>query len=425
MLLRRFRYWATGVILVLVIAMGVGACSNSNTTNSAGSATGSASSKSYKGTIVIGNIGTYTGPLASTLGGIPQVLNAWSTIVNNQGGLDGYKVNLVNDDVGSAPAGTDLRDAQQLINNDHAAAIIDYEGNNADAAWLKYADAANVPVLVGVPLGIADIANKDVFPISTTVLAYIASVESLAKTHGSKFGIADEQASSATAQLFKAFAPAFGLQIPVAVQLNPESPDFTAFCSLAKGVQSYFVAGPSSFTTNIGDQCHGQGLAAPQILGSHEVLPAWKADPAFNGSGIIDFLATPFWSTATPAGAAYRNMLAKYTQGIIGTELDQTYPESAWALGQLISTTTARVKGTLSGPTLKAALYTFKGETLGGLTQPLTFTPNQPTDLRCYFSWTISNKNYLVPPGGGTPHCISSSIIDPVQNALLKAAGLQ
>jgi branched-chain amino acid transport system substrate-binding protein len=377
MVLRRFRYGATGVILALVIAMGAGACSSSNNATPSGSATGSGSSKNYKGTVVIGDIGTYTGALASTLGGIPQVLNAWSTIVNNQGGLNGYRVDLINDDVGSAPAGTDGQDAQQLINNDHAAAIIDYDGNNADAAWLKYADAANVPVLVGVPLGIADIPNKDVFSISTTVLAYIASVESLAKTHGSKFGIADEQESSATAQLFKAFAPAFGLQIPVSVQLSPESPDFTAFCSLAKGVQSYFVAGPSSFTTNIGDQCHGQGLAAPQILGSHEVLPSWKTDPAFNGAGIIDFMATPFWSTATPAGAVYRNMLAKYAQGIIGTGLDQTYSESAWALGQVISTASARVKGTLSGPMLKAALYTFKGETLGGLTQPLTYTPNR------------------------------------------------
>jgi branched-chain amino acid transport system substrate-binding protein len=362
--------------------------------------------------------------LASTLGGVPQVLTAWSTVVNNQGGLDGYKVNVVNDDVGSAPAGTDVRDARQLI-SDHAVAIVDYDGNNADAAWLKYADSANVPVLVGVPLGIADIANKDVFPISSTVLAYIASVESLAKTRGSKFGIADEQASSATAQLFKAFAPSFGLQIPVSVQLNPDSPDFTAFCSLAKGVQSYFVAGPSSFTTTVGDQCHGQGLAAPQILGSHQVLPSWKTDPAFNGAGIIDFLATPFWSTATPAGQAYRSMLAKYTQGIVGTELDQTYPESAWALGQLISTANARVKGTLSGSALKTALYTFKGETLGGLTQPLTYTPNQPTDLSCYFSWEISNKNYQVSPGGSTPHCIPSSIIEPVQKALLKSAGLQ
>lgn len=424
MLLRRFRYRATGVILAIVIATCVGACSSSNNTTSSGSATGNTSSKSYKGTIVIGDIGTYTGALASTLGGVPQVLTAWSTVVNNQGGLDGYKVNVVNDDVGSAPAGTDVRDAQQLI-SDHAVAIVDYDGNNADAAWLKYADTANVPVLVGVPLGIADIANKDVFPISSTVLAYIASVESLAKTHGSKFGIADEQASSATAQLFKAFAPSFGLQIPVSVQLNPESPDFTAFCSLAKGVQSYFVAGPSSFTTTVGDQCHGQGLAAPQILGSHQVLPSWETDPAFNGAEIIDFLATPFWSTATPAGQAYRSMLAKYTQGIVGTELDQTYPESAWTLGQLISTASARVKGALSGSALKTALYTFKGETLGGLTQPLTYTPNQPTDLSCYFSWEISNKNYLVPSGGGTPHCIASSIIEPVQKALLKAVGLQ
>jgi branched-chain amino acid transport system substrate-binding protein len=425
MLLRRFRYGATGAILALVIAVGVGACSSSNNANSSASAKGSASSKSYKGTIVIGDIGTYTGDLASTFGGIPQVLNAWATIVNNQGGLGGYKVQLINDDVGSAPAGTDVKDAQQLINGDHVAAIIDYDSNNADAAWLKYADAANIPVLVGVPQGIADIANRDVFTISNTVLAYIASVESIAKTHGTKFAIADEPATSSTAALFKAFAPAFGLQIPVSVQLSPDSPDYTAFCALAKGVQSYFVAGPSSITEEIGDQCHEQGVTAPQILGSHDVLPSWKTDPAFNGSGIVDFLATPFWSTATPAGAAYRNMLQKYTQGIVGTGLDQTYPESAWALGQLISIAAARVKGQVSGPTLKTALYTFKGETLGGLTQPLTYTPNQPSDLSCYFNWTISSGNYIVPSGGGTPHCIPSSIIDPVQDSLLKAAGLQ
>ena len=52
-------------------------------------------------------------------------------------------------------------------------------------------------------------------------------------------------------------------------------------------------------------------------------------------------------------------------------------------------------------------LYALKGETLGGLTAPLTFTKGQPTSLKCWFYYQVKGGKFT-DPFGESPTCAPS-----------------
>jgi branched-chain amino acid transport system substrate-binding protein len=62
---------------------------------------------------------------------------------------------------------------------------------------------------------------------------------------------------------------------------------------------------------------------------------------------------------------------------------------------------------------VKTALYQFKGETLGGMVAPLTFTPGQPTLINCYFVLGIEDRKFTLPQGL-EPTCAPDDVIAPV-----------
>ncbi|WP_040690257.1 ABC transporter substrate-binding protein [Nocardia vinacea] len=63
---------------------------------------------------------------ASTSGHIPRVVDAWADSVNSTGGLNGRKVRIIAKDVGTT-TGAGLTAAQELINKEHVAAILDFD----------------------------------------------------------------------------------------------------------------------------------------------------------------------------------------------------------------------------------------------------------------------------------------------------------
>ena len=79
-----------------------------------------------------------------------------------------------------------------------------------------------------------------------------------------------------------------------------------------------------------------------------------------------------------------------------------------WAAGMLFEAA-ARAGHLGDNPTpaqVLDGLYALKGETLGGLTAPLTFTKGQPTSLKCWFYYQVKD-NKFTNPFGATPTCAS------------------
>ncbi len=92
----------------------------------------------------MGFICSCTGPLASSIAIGPDAYKAWASSVNAVGGINGHKVNvIVKDDAFNS--GTSLSQAETLVAQDHAIAIVD--GSDVDASWSDYVKQQNVPVI--------------------------------------------------------------------------------------------------------------------------------------------------------------------------------------------------------------------------------------------------------------------------------------
>jgi branched-chain amino acid transport system substrate-binding protein len=398
--------------------------STSTSTSPAASTSPSASSTGATGSPVsVGAIGSFTGPYASSTGGIPKVLSAWENALNAAGGVNGHKVNLIAKDAGTTP-GANLTAAKELIGQDHVVAIIDIDA--ADSAWLPYASSQKVPVIVGYP-SVTALADPTAFPImaSPFVITYAFAVT--AKAAGPKFGLAYCAEGSGCSQLpaiLKALSAPLGLAIPVSLQASSTAPDYTAVCQGLKNakVNSYLLQFAGAAATRITDTCYQQGLHVPQVLEGPNSLPAWKSDKAFDGDPVIDGV-TPYFESNTPAQKAYRAALSKYAPSIVGSPLDNSYSTFAWLTGQLFAAAAQNVSGPITATSLTSALYTLKNETLGGMTQPLNYVQGKPTSLNCYFTWKISGGTFVAGPTGDTPTCAPAAVINPLIAAAAKAAG--
>jgi branched-chain amino acid transport system substrate-binding protein len=84
----------------------------------------------------------------------------------------------------------------------------------------------------------------------------------------------------------------------------------------------------------------------------------------------------------------------------------------AWVAGQAILTAANKVNGPITSASLTNALYTFKDETFGGLSVPLTFDQSNPSLSTCVFEWKISNGQRIV-MNGGQARCAPEAALTP------------
>ena len=392
MTLRRRGVLIASLGLVLLVA----ACSSNGSGGGTGSTSSQSRSRNTCRVLVFGIIGSFSGAVGSQGG--PIAASAWAAKTNDAGGLNGSQVRVVTVDTASA-TGAGLTGAKKLIENDHAVALFDFD--EEDSTWLPYAETKGVPVIAFTTSGSA--TSPDAFPITEAQLALAYALPSLGKTLGDRFGIiycAETPSCGGLGSLITKNAKTIGLDIPVSLKVSSSAPDYTAACQSLKsaGVQGYVVISGAALVKKIADQCYQQGLHAKLVQNGAQVATSWKSDPAMDGVLISDN-AAPYFSDASPAHAAYRAALTQYASKSIGGDLDNSLMEVAWLQGELISAAATHVTGAITAQSLKQGLYALKGETLGGMIQPVTYTPNEPTSLPCYFSWSIEGGQYTAVNG--------------------------
>src|SRR5262252_9070025 len=95
--------------------------------------------------IKIGNIMPYSGP-ASSYGVIGKTEAAYFKMINDQGGINGRKINFVSyDDAYSPPKA--IEQARKLVESDEVLLIFQPLGTPSNSAIMKYMNAKKVPQL--------------------------------------------------------------------------------------------------------------------------------------------------------------------------------------------------------------------------------------------------------------------------------------
>jgi branched-chain amino acid transport system substrate-binding protein len=95
--------------------------------------------------IKIGNIMPYSGP-ASAYGAIGKTQEAYFKKINDEGGINGRKINFISYDDGYNPAKT-VEQARKLVESDEVLLIFDPLGTQPNAAIHKYMNDQKVPQL--------------------------------------------------------------------------------------------------------------------------------------------------------------------------------------------------------------------------------------------------------------------------------------
>src|SRR5246127_5244513 len=96
--------------------------------------------------IKIGNIEAYSGP-ASAYGVIGKTEEAYFKMINDQGGINGRKINFISYDDGYSPPKT-VEQVRKLIESDEVFLVFNTAGTPTNTAIHKYMNAKKVPHLL-------------------------------------------------------------------------------------------------------------------------------------------------------------------------------------------------------------------------------------------------------------------------------------
>jgi branched-chain amino acid transport system substrate-binding protein len=269
-------------------------------------------------------------------------------------------------------------------------------------------------VIGGGCYSVEQIDDENFFCVTTTaILDGLKAQVKLAADQGAKsFGItyaSDIPAAAAASGLFKNLTSDFDVKWTEAVGLTNTQPDYTAACLTFKNSDTTDVgiegAPPLQ---NLARDCARQNYYPKYTSGDGQISQnAWLKDPNIK-EAIAAVYSFPFTLTQgsnseqTISLKAFHSAMDKYAPKVLKSDSKQPATvvwTGALAFGQAASTIPSGTAPTAE--LVKKGLYSFKGETLGGLApNPITFTEGEPHPHNsCWFYMRLKNNKLTAPNG--------------------------
>ena len=417
---RRRERWVLIAASLSVIGLVVG-CGSSSKTSSPGTSGGP--STGTKSEIAVGVIGSYSGPFADSQQPAKLAVQAWAAEVNASGGINGHPVKLyIEDDKGVTASAVTM--VKKLVEQDQVVAIVG-QISSASTAWASYVASKGVPVIGGSSQSdLAYMTNADFYAVGGNLLSLFYGVSAQAKTHGTKWGAlycAEIAPCAAVTNIAKAYTPSTGVSVAFAGSVAATASDYTAQCQALKnaGVESYTIALGLSAVPRVAGQCAQQGLKAVHIFpGTEDSNTA--SQPTSEGMEFADS-NYPFFDESIPAAKAMHDAFRKYSPSL-GSSAAPSNPFAVGAyLGGKLFEAAVKAAGTdsITSASVKQGIYALKGETLGGMSPPLTFKEGQPNLFNCYYAGKVTGGKFVT-LNDGKPQCAPDSVIAPVAASLTK-----
>jgi branched-chain amino acid transport system substrate-binding protein len=371
----------------------------------AGSATvagqGAAGSHGPLAPIAVGNVGTFSGPIGGTTASAATMAQIWAQWTNAHGGIAGHPVQLFSADDGADPAKSSAL-VRDMVENKHVIAFIaNMVPFTADAS-LAYLEQKHIPVIGGDMASAGWTQSPVMFPVGTTFLQIIeATLKSAHEANASKIGVL-YCIEAATCDLqnrhINETAATYGDQVVYTGRISLTQPDFTAECLGAQqaGAQAIWVGAESNTAERIAASCTRQNYHPIYMTDSVAVTTREAQVPAFEG--FLAPSATFPWvvTGGTPEIDAYSQSIQQYAPGLERSGATAI----TWASGELLRKVAAGMGAQPSSDVIFDGLWALRGETVGGLTPPLTFAAHQPTPpITCYFLMRINGGRWTAPYG--------------------------
>jgi branched-chain amino acid transport system substrate-binding protein len=405
----------------VAVSLGLAACGGSS--NSGGTSS-TASVKSPPGQpIMVGAVGSYSGPEAASLGAAAATIKAWQDYTNANGGINGHPVKVVVADDGGNPT-TALQDVKKLVEGDHVVALVGSTSTATDG-FQKYILAKKVPVIGSAEWQQDYTTNPMFFATGTQAVMFDYGLLAEAKKAGlKKIGVmpcVEVAACGLGAKLFQGLGQIVGISTPFVQKISVTQPSYVSQCLAAKaaGVDGLAIIENASTVLRVANQCNQQGYKPRELNVSATTGLAWQNQPAMEGT--ITTQSNPVLADESiPALRTLHQALNQYAPSVSkGSEYNEV-DDSVWAGGQAFKLAAERAKLTPSSTSadLLKGLYTFKNETVGGLTPPITYTPGKPAFITCWYPQEIKSGTFTPLTQGAKPDCITPAQLAGVQKLL-------
>jgi len=357
-------------------------------------------------TINIGSVGEQSGVAGAAVADGPRAVSAWVQFINTtQGGVSCHPLKYTVADDGGDPSRNQALTAQ-LVEQNHVIAFVQNDAPLAAAGSQSYLVSHHIPVIGGDGSEQSYYQYPNFFPqassgdalVLSTFAADAAFLNASQKAHLGLLSCIEAPGCSVFGKEAPKAASQDGMTLVYNGSASLAAPDFTSQCESAKqaGVTAFLIVMDPNSIHRIASSCAGVNFH-PQILtGGQVVLPDMTSDPNLN-SMFISLTAAPWTSTNIPAIAAFRKVIAQYG---VGTGLDGSAVQG-WTAGQLFLAGTMHLPANPTGQDILDGLDTVKGNDLGGLTGPLTFTKGQNApEVVCWFQMQLRDGQFSSPNNG-------------------------
>lgn len=356
-------------------------------------------------TLTIGSVGQQSGVFGPFLAPLIVGIQTWVKSVNAKGGINCHQIQFIAKDDGGDPS-VHQSQVQELVEQRNVIALVGVDAPLTGNASVPYLTSKKVPVIGNEGGSDWTYDSPVYFPQLTTgntaLNALVGAVAQVGKPQGkSKLGVLTCLEAALCSALFGSAEPLAqraGLNLVYKAQASLTQPDFTSVCQNAKnaGVEMFIAGLDTNSIQRILRNCQSIGFNPIYITGGPLVTPSLLTDP--RAEGFLVSSATELYTTTTnPAVAEYLAALSKYASGVKPSISGM----AGWTAAKLFEVgLTNATAPTREG--LLASMYTIKGNDLGGLTYPLTFTAGKPPP-RVSCVWIGQNKGGKLVNADGAP----------------------
>ena len=354
--------------------------------------------------VVIGSVGTLSGPVGAAMQGGPLAVRIWAKARNAAGGLGGRPVQVVVADDGGDPFRYQaiLRD---LVERRNVVAFVSNMAAFTLASGKAYLEQKRVPVIGGDLTTSMWNASPMFFPQAGGEHALVwGMVANGAATGKRRFGALScrESEGCRHAEHYwfeQGWVTEAGMEPVYRGQISIAQPDYTAECLTAQrsGVEVLAVVADGATARRVAASCARQGyrptlsIAGPAV---DERLAGAGASEALEGT--LGTVATfPYILRDTPATAEFHAAITRFGTG----EPLSAAAAQGWVSAKLFERAASGAEP-LTAERILDGLWSLSGETLGGLTAPRTFArEGNNADVRCFFVMQLRGRAWTAPRG--------------------------
>jgi branched-chain amino acid transport system substrate-binding protein len=364
--------------------------------------------------VAIGQVGTFSGFAGPITGPARNALAIWVKDVDARGGLACHPVTVYSDDDGADPARA-AAEVHELVAEHHVIALVANLVPLSANGFFPALDAARIPAVGGGSYTKQDFEDRWYFPEGASAKDQVIGIirDGVELGHRRLGALYCVEASSCTQsdQYFKDGAAAAGAQVAYNSPASVGQPDYTAQCLNARDakVDLLALALDGASIGRVARSCAAIGYH-PVIATSAALLgPDQADDPTIRSFGVATITPdAPWFLDDQPGLVAFHRAMAMYAPNTRPTGAAVI----AWASAELLRTAVDKVSdqastGPITPELVLAGLGKVHGDTLGGLTGPLTFTPDEAhaTSNGCVFYELLTTAGWAA-PRGSQPVCL-------------------